>query len=78
MCKRVFIVVVGVCLVMTEQIYTRLCLCSVLKKLYNQGYIGKCHIIVFVIMKVTVRTAQVLLVNLMKNCIEKILQCNII
>lgn len=38
------------------------------KKLYNQEYIGKYHIIVFVIMKVVVCTVQVLIVNAMKIC----------
>lgn len=53
---------------MIGQIYIRLCFCSVLYRLYNQEYIGKYRIIVFVIMKVAVRTALVLVANVMKIC----------
>lgn len=65
---RAFIAVVGVCQIIIGQIYIRLCLCLILKKLYSQEYIGKYHIIVFVIMKVAVRTALVLVVNVMRIC----------
>ena len=66
--ESVYCVAVGVYQIMRKQICIRLCLCSVLKKLYNQGCIGKYHIIVFVIMKVAVRTVQVLIINAMKIC----------
>lgn len=67
-CMNLFIVAVGVYRIMTNQIYIRLCLYLALKRLWSQGYIGKYRIIVLVIMKAAVRTALVLVANVMKIC----------